>query len=397
MQIPTSLPDVQKTYQWFAQMRERQPVWRDEESGFWHVFRYDDVYRVATDYHTFSSEMRPRPLVRGKDGRPILQRSLIAMDPPQHRKYRNLITPAFTPHALARLTDRIKGITQELLDKVKPTGRMDVTTDFSYPLPAIVIAEMLGVPPSDRPLFRRWADSLLAQQLSDAEFFRETTDPVRASNMQEMAQYFQNMLAERRQHPRADMMSDLLAAEVDGEKLDEERILSFCVLLLIAGHVTTTNLLSQAIRCFDEHPEVRQQLRAQPELMPEAIEEVLRYASPVWRLNRGLLTDVTMHGTTIPKGSIIFAWLASANRDGAHFPEPERFAITRNPNKHLAFGHGIHFCVGAPLSRLEASIALPMMLAQLPDLRRESNQPLELFEGRSLFGLKHLPITFTPS
>ena len=172
-----------------------------------------------------------------------------------------------------------------------------------------------------------------------------------------------------------------------------EDTISFCVLLLIAGHVTTTNLLSQAIRCFDEHPEVMEQLRRQPELMPRAIEEVLRYASPVWRLVRAPKMDVTMDGMTIPAGALIFAWVSAANRDEEQFPEPQCFDITRSPNKHVAFGHGIHFCIGAPLSRLEASIALPMILEQLPGLRRV---PGELFEGRVLFGFKHLPVELTP-
>ena len=392
-----SLQDIQQLYRWFERMREKEPVWRDEQSGCWHVFRYQDVYRVTTDSGTFSSEMRRRLLPHGENSKALQGQSLIAMDPPQHRKYRDLVSPAFTPRTLARLSERIATITQELLDNVKPKGHMDVVTDLAYPLPTIVIAELLGVPTSDRPLFRRWADVLLSQQLSDAELLDEQVQRSRLSkNFEEMSGYFQMMLEERKRHPRADMMSDLLNAEVDGERLSMEDTISFCVLLLIAGHVTTTNLLSQAIRCFDEHPLVIEQLRRQPDLMPGAIEEVLRYASPVWRLSRATKTDVTLQGETIPANTMIFAWLASANRDGEQFPEPDQFNIRRSPNKHLAFGHGIHFCVGAPLSRLEASIALPMMLEQLPELRREPDQPGELFSGRMLFGFKHLPVVFAP-
>ena len=392
-----SLQDIQQHYHWFEEMRETQPIWRDEQSGCWHVFRYQDVYRVTTDSSTFSSEVRRFPQSHPEIGRAPLRRSLIVMDPPQHRKYRDLVAPAFTPRALARLSERIATITQDLLDEVKPKGHMDVTTDLAYPLPTIVIAELLGVPTSDRPLFRRWADGLLSQQLSDAELLDERTQRTRLSaNFEEMSNYFQTMLEERKRHPRADLMSDLLNAEVDGERLSMDDTISFCILLLIAGHVTTTNLLSQAIRCFDEHPLVMEQLRRQPELMPGAIEEVLRYASPVWRLIRAAKTNVTLYGATIPEGALIFAWLASANRDGEQFPQPEQFDIRRSPNKHLAFGHGIHFCVGAPLSRLEASIALPMMLEQLQDLRLEPGQSGELFSGRVLFGFKHLPVVFTP-
>jgi cytochrome P450 len=257
------------------------------------------------------------------------------------------------------------------------------------------------VPGSDRPLFKRWADSLLRQQLRDAEFFRSEEEQRNNPEMQriaktfeEMSDYFKQMLEERKRAPREDMMSELLEASVDGEHLSMEDTISFCTLLLLAGHVTTTNLLSQAIRCFEEHPEALEQVRKQPELMPGAIEEVLRYASPVWRLIRATKEDVTVAGVTIPKGEIIFAWLASANRDAEQFVQPERFDITRIPNRHVAFGHGIHFCIGAPLSRMETSVALPMILKQLPNLRLVRGEEPELFKGRFLFGFKHLPITF---
>ena len=411
----STLQDVQGLYTWFQLMRNAQPVWLDESSGCWHVFRYEDVYNVITDYHLFSSGRRQRAFARShnaamaatsaqNDRKRRTRRSLLAMNPPQHRQYRNLVSPAFTPRALAHLAGRIATITQELLNQVRQSGRMDVVTDIAYPLPTIVIAEMLGVSTSDRPLFKQWADGLLNRQLSDAEFFKPEEEQRDNPEMQrltqlfeDMSDYFEVMLEDRRRQPRDDMMSELLAAEIDGERLSMEDIVSFCILLLLAGHVTTTNLLGQAIRCFDEHPGALEQVRKQPELMPGAIEEVLRYASPVWRLIRTTTTGVTIEGVTIPADVPVFAWLASANRDERQFSEPERFDITRTSNRHIAFGHGIHFCVGAPLSRLETSIALPMMVEQLPDLHVVHDQPLELFEGRVLFGFKHLPITFTAS
>lgn len=278
---------------------------------------------------------------------------------------------------------------------------MDFATEIAYPLPTIVIAELLGVPASDRPLFRRWAEALLSQQLSDAEFFRpeeEQRDSPERQRLtrafEEMSDYFRHMLEERKRAPREDMMSDLLAATVDGERLSMEDTISFCIILLLAGHVTTTNLLSQAIRCFDEHPDALEQVRKQPELLPGAVEEVLRYASPVWRLVRTTKEAVEIAGVTIPQGEVVFAWLASANRDTAQFAEPERFLLTRTPNRHVAFGHGVHFCIGAPLSRMEASVALPLILSQLPRLQVVHEEPIELFEGRVLFGFKRLPISF---
>lgn len=406
LQTLSTLDDVQKTYDWFEQMRATQPVWRDETSGFWHVFRYDDVHTVTTDYHRFTSERR-RPALRmqrptNSEKEPVgVGRSLLAMDPPQHRQYRNLVSYAFTPRAIDKLRGRVAEITQELLDEAREGGSMDFASEVAYPLPTIVIAELLGVPTSDRPLFRSWAEALLSRQLSDAELVRPEEEQRENPEMQrltrafeEMSDYFQHMLEERKRAPREDMMSDLLAASVDGEHLSMEDTISFCILLLLAGHVTTTNLLSQAIRCFDEHPEALEQVCRQPELMPEAIEEVLRYASPVWRLVRATKEAVEIAGVTIPKDEVIFAWLASANRDAAQFADPTRFSPTRTPNRHIAFGHGIHFCIGAPLSRMEASVALPMILTQLPHLRVLHEESPELFEGRFLFGFKRLPIAF---
>jgi cytochrome P450 len=406
LQTLSTLDDVQRTYEWFEEMRSKQPVWLDESSGCWHVFRYADVHNIISDYNLFSSErrrqrVRARAAANAGDDRPRGGNSILAMDPPQHRQYRNLVSYAFTPRAIDRLRDRVADITQELLDEAQPAGRMDFATDIAYPLPTIVIAEMLGVPTSDRPLFKRWADGLLRQQLSDAEFLRPEEEQRNNPEIQrltrtfeEMSDYFKQMLEERKRAPREDMMSELLAAEVDGEHLSMEDTISFCNVLLLAGHITTTNLLGQAIRCFDEHPEALEQVRRQPELMPGAIEEVLRYASPVWRLVRTNREAVSIAGVTIPKDEIIFTWLASANRDAEQFAEPQRFDITRTPNRHVAFGHGIHFCIGAPLSRMETSVALPMIIKQLPNLRVVRDEPPEMFEGRFLFGFKRLPITF---
>jgi cytochrome P450 len=393
----STLEDVQELYNWFEHMRTQQPTWLDEESGCWHVFRYNDVSRVMTDSSLFSSErIQNRAINPARTGR-----SLIAMDPPDHRQYRNLVSPSFTPHALARLSTRIKEIVQELLDQVRSKGSMDIVADLAYPLPTVVIAEMLGVPTTDQPLFKHWADSLLSQQLSDADLFKPGEDIESKAEVQrtrrafeEMSEYFKQMLKDRQQQPREDMMTELQLAEIDGKRLNVDDVVNFCVLLLLAGHITTTNLIQQSLLCFDQHPDAKAQLRAQPDLMPKAIEEVLRYSSPVWRITRTTREDVIIAGTKIPAGSTVFPWLASANRDKEQFSNPESFDINRYPNRHVAFGHGIHFCIGAPLSRLEASIALPMILEQMPDLRIARKETLELQDSRILFGFKNLPATF---
>ncbi|HEY7418768.1 MAG TPA: cytochrome P450 [Ktedonobacteraceae bacterium] len=425
----STLQGVQEEYAWFQSMRDTHPVWLDENSKCWHVFRFADVNTVITDYAVFSSVPRtpdrpqPEPSEHAQlqqeaqnKRRRGLGQTLLQMDPPQHRKYRNLVSPSFTPRALGRMSERIGVITQELLDQIRPLGHIDFVPDFAYPLPTIVIAEMLGVPTSDRPLFKTWADGLLDFQLSDAEAMQaresvqsqsvqpQKQDPRDNPEMQrmrrlmdEMSDYFEATLEDRRREPRNDMMSELLVAEVDGERLSMDDLIGFCILLLLAGHITTTNLLSQAVRCFSEHPDALAQVREHPELIPGATEEVLRYASPVWRTARTTKTDVTLEGVTIPANSLVFAWLASANRDERQFPEPERFDVTRDPNHHLAFGHGIHFCLGAPLSRLEASIALPMLIKQLPDLHVISEESMKLYAGTILFGFKSLPVAFTAS
>ena len=273
LQKLSTLKDVQETYDWFKQMRNNQPVWLDEESGCWHVFRYADVYKVTTDYSVFSSERRQEPTMAQTNEEPARAqggahsektpsrgsgRSILRMDPPQHRQYRNLVSSAFTPRAIENLRGRVAAITQDLIDEARSTGKMDFVTDIAYPLPTSVIAEMLGVPVSDRSMFKRWADGLLTQQLRDAEFLRPREKRRNNPEMkrlqqlfEEMSDYFQQMLEERKRAPHDDMMSALLAAEVDGERLSMEDTVSFCTLLLLARHVTTTNLLSQAIRCFD--------------------------------------------------------------------------------------------------------------------------------------------------
>ena len=376
-----ALEDIPKTYSWFEEMRLHHPVFQDERTRLWQVFRHEDVLAVLTDNTRFSSQAYE--LTGG-----FLKNSLIAKDPPDHRKLRNLVNQAFTPRAVARLSDRITQITQELLDAVRLQGKMDVVSDIAFPLPAKVIAELLGVPPEDWNIFQRWArvDS------SDPASSRQESG---RSMQEEMYNYFTALLEERRRTPREDLISSLSVAEVDGERLSEPELLSFCTLLLAAGQETTKNLIANAIVCLTDHPESMERLVREPTLIPTAIEEVLRYLPPVWFLFRQTKADVELAGQHLPANQIVLAWTASANRDPARFSDPDRFDIEREPNRHLAFGHGIHFCVGAPLARLEARIALPMMLQQLKDIRRVEGVPIMVHAG-IVFVIRSLPITFQP-
>jgi cytochrome P450 len=373
----------------YRSMRESNPVFYNEENKFWEVFRYDDVLHIITDYVTFSSERvvssdqaameRLRKEGWSEDDLPT--QSILSLDPPRHRQLRSLITQAFTPRAVAQLTPRITEIVNDLLDKVAATGQMDIIQDLSYPLPVIVIAEMLGVPIEEHAQFKRWSDAIL-----------DPSEDVRMQSVKEMNAYFRHILAQRRVDPKDDLISGLVAAEVNGEKLSERELLSFCVILLIAGNITTTNLIGNAILCFDEHPEVMDQLREDLSLLPNAIEEVLRYRSPVQRLVRAATIDTVIGGKQIKAGELILPCLGSANRDEEQFPDPDVFDIRRTPNRHVAFGHGIHFCIGAPLARLETRIAFEVMLQRFSEIERVHEIPLEPVAG--FYGVKSLPITF---
>ncbi len=377
------LEEIPQTYSWFEEMRTDCPVFQDEVMPLWQVFRYEDVSEVMTDYARFSSQ--PLGVFTGS----FLKDTLVTKDPPDHRKLRNLVNQAFTPRAVAHLSDRITQITQELLDQVRPQGRMDIVSDIAFPLPAKVIAEMLGVPSEDWDIFQRWARV-------DSSDPAATRQEAGRFMQQEMFDYFSRLLEERRRAPREDLISALSVAEVDGERLSEYELVSFCTLLLAAGQETTKNLIANAIVCFTDHPGAMERLMREPALMPTAIEEVLRYLPPVWFLFRQTRTDVELGGQHIPADQNVLAWTASANRDPAQFPDPDRFDIQREPNRHLAFGHGIHFCVGAPLARLEARIALPMILEQLRDLQRVEGVPITVHTG-IVFVIRSLPVTFQPS
>jgi cytochrome P450 len=267
---------------------------------------------------------------------------------------------------------------------------MDVVSDIAFPLPAKAIAVLLGVPDEDWDIFRRWAGG--PERASTARSREEAMRSVREME-QQMYDYFSELLAARRRSPRPDLISTLSVAEIDGVRLSEGELVKFCLLLLAAGQETTKNLIANAIYVFTEHPDLCAQLIQEPNLMPSAIEEVLRYLPPVWFTLRRTKTAVELGGQHIPENAIIQVWNASANYDAAMFADPERFDVRREPNRHLTFGHGIHFCIGAPLARLEARIALPMMLAQLKEIQRVPSVPIIVRSGL-VYVIQSLPITF---
>ncbi|BCL78641.1 putative cytochrome P450 YjiB [Ktedonobacteria bacterium brp13] len=372
-----------QTFQWFSKMRAEQPVYHDPASNLWHVFRYEDVNQVVTDYSHFSSESIP-----GFSENSFLNGTVVAKDPPDHRKLRNLVNQAFTPRAVNHLSDSVTAIAQQFLDNVRSAGKMDVVSDIAFPFPAKVIAALLGVPDEDWDIFRRWASGERAEEP------RKPGEVVQGRTMEEhMYTFFVHLLEERRKSPREDLISSLSVAEIDGERLSERELVSFCILLLAAGQETTKNLIANAVYLFTEYPDVAERLRLQPELMPKAIEEILRFLPPVWFTIRRTTSEVELGGQTLPANAIVMAWNSSANRDPEQFPNPDHFDIEREPNRHLTFGHGIHFCIGAPLARLEAKIVLPMLLDQLKDIKRVPDFPINVRAG-IVYVIQSLPITF---
>ncbi len=391
MQTQSHKEQLHAPYEWYRTMRATQPVFKNPDWGGLQVFRYADVTRVLSEYATFSSDSQRMAQAEGSQGEADpLGSSILQMDPPRHRQLRNLVSQAFTPRMVAQLEPRITAITNELLDQVAAAGQMDVVRDLVYPLPVTVIAELLGIPAELREDFKRWSDAIVAGDEGQSEEERKAL----YQEIQGMYGYFTQVLEERRQHPQNDLVSALLAAEVDGQRLSNMELLGFCGLLLVAGNETTTNLLGNMILCFDENPGVVERLRTNRALVPGAIEETLRYYSPVRAMPRITLTETMLGDQRIGPDQFIVALIGSANRDEAEFPDPDRFDIEREPNRHVAFGRGIHFCLGAPLARLEAKVALNAMLDRLPGRWQLADVPLEMIKSFIIFGAKKLPMTW---
>jgi cytochrome P450 len=375
----------------YAMMRENSPVFYLPDNDLWLVFRYEDVKTVLNDHKHFTNQhgaAHPNP-----ERDPVIENSMISQDPPRHTQLRGLVSKAFTPKAIADLEGRIREVTNQLLDQVIERGNMELAEDLTIPLPVVVIAELLGVHPKDRTQFKRWSDHIIA---SADSFVTGHVEPEHQKSKDEMYAYFRGVMAERQQHPQNDLISQLLQVDVDGQRLSSEEVLSFCWLLLVGGNETTTSLLGNTIVTLLEHPDVLARLRAHPELIPQAIEEVLRYRSPAQSMFRVVKAEITLSGQTLKPGQRVVALIGSANRDPEAFPEPDKFDIDRNPNPHIAFGHGIHFCLGAPLARLEGKVALQIILERLQDLERANDEPLEPMRGILVMGPARLPLRFRP-
>jgi cytochrome P450 len=373
-------------YPMYQQMRSHSPVLHlPPPFDVWMVFDYDGVKRVLSDHEAFSSAVHAP------------KNWFIFYDPPRHTKMRGLISRAFTPRVVANLEPRIRELSRELLDRSVPSGQLDLATDYATPLPMMVISEMIGIPASDWPRFKRWSDMVL--RLS---YTMGGIDPAEAqaamadfqSVTAEMDHYVGETIRERRARPADDLMTGLVQAEIDGERLTQSEILGFFQLLVVGGQETTANLISNAMLCLLENPRQLALLRKQMELLPSAIEEVLRYRSPLPWLMRTPTQPVELSGQTIPPGALVLPMIGSANRDERHFPAADQFDITRDPNPHIAFGHGVHFCLGATLARMEARIALTDLLARMDQIELASDAPWPPRRALNVHGPASLPIRF---
>jgi cytochrome P450 len=378
-------------------MRKNNPVEYNEKSDLWNVYRYNDAKMILTNYVDFSSDFTKSLAMQYPDRN--FRRSLLSSDPPVHRYLRNMISSAFTAASIESLEPRIKNITNEMIDRVIDKGSMDLVRDLSYPLPVTVIAELLGIPSEDRDTFKRWADRLLKSIDDSVETGARSNDELK-DIQDEMDDYFRKVINEKKQNPGDDLVTHLIeVTSADGKMLSEEDVLSFCSLLLQAGHITTVNLITNCILSLLEHPQQLKKVQdnnTDPTIIASTIEETLRYRSPVQALIRFTTKDVRVADKTIKSGQRVIVLIGSANHDESIFSNPEEFNVTRNPNPHIAFGAGIHLCLGAPLARLESKIAIQILLSRLRNLKLgEDMKNLEPVSNSLLFyGVKSLPLLF---
>ncbi|WP_458189456.1 cytochrome P450 [Haladaptatus sp. NG-WS-4] len=383
-------------FDWYAEMHEQAPVRYDSDRETWDVFRYEDVKEIlANDDDRFSTSPRN---IHGFQEPPedegFLLDTMLLQDPPRHDELRSVVNDAFEPRAIGELEPRIRTLTNELLDEAlaETNGEFDIVDALAYPLPVIVIAELLGIPRDDRNQFKRWSETIIRGAGQDVD--PETFVQEQRQAGQEMAGYFWSQLENRRQNPQDDLLTTIATAEGESGRLSHREALGMCMLLLIAGNITTTHLITNAVRCFDEHEtDLFAALTDDEQGLATAIEEVLRYRAPVQAMTRVPLEDVELAGETLKAGDGIVVWLGAANRDERQFPDADTFIPDRSPNQHLGFGHGTHYCLGAPLARLEAKVALDELTDRLSEIE-VTDTDLQPVRSSFIYGVESLPIRF---
>ncbi len=393
------LPEFRENpYPFYYRLRSLDPVHWSDIAGRWVLTRYSDCVAILRDATRFSADPNTWNgyadfvVAQGGPG-PLLEMEthwMLMKDPPDHTRLRTLVTKAFTPRVAEGMRPRVQARVDELLDSVRAAGRMDVIADLAFPLPTIVICEMLGVPVEDREQFKGWTRDL-ARSLDPIV----TPDIIATADQATVAftDYFRALIAIRRKNPQPDLLSSLIATEEQGDRLTEDELIATAILLLGAGHETTMNLIGNGMLALLRNPDQLDKLKRDPTLITSAVEELLRYDGSVQMTARTALVDVEIGGKTIPKGVQAIIVLGAANRDPAQFPDPDRLDITRPDNRHIVFSYGIHHCLGAPLARVEAQVTINTLLRRMPNPRL-TGEMLEWRETVTLRGLKALPITF---
>jgi hypothetical protein len=381
-------------HQWLRGNRPKVPVEFSEELGVWNVLGYEEVYGILNDPKTFSS--RTYHLAAVQIDASYSEGDFAQMDPPAQTRYRKLVSRAFTPRRVAALEPRIAEVTGELLDAMAGKTRIDVVEDLAYPLPVIVIAGLMGIPADDLPLFKNMA-FLVMEQLNGIKFLdpdssAQANIDAAVDRLQPLLDYMRGQIADRRARPRDDLMSALVEAEVEGQRLTDNEILTISNIMLVAGHITTTMMIGNTVACLDASPEAFEKVRADRSLVPTALDEGLRTLTPSAALSRRTTTEVEIGGVKIPPEKMILVWLAAANRDPRKFADPEVFDPARNPNPHLGFGHGVHYCIGATLGKLQGQIALNGLLDRFPVLSTDPDDPPRFFPSPDIMGAASLPL-----
>jgi cytochrome P450 len=380
---------------WLRGERFEKPVHYDGSAGQWHVYGYPEVQTILAKPETFSSDVyritpeHRRPKVNGKNV--SMDGMITLMDPPDHTKLRKLISGAFAPKVVARLEPRIAALTHELLDKADP-DRMDFVETLAFPLPSIVVCEMLGIPQEDRGLFQEWAAGMFERnnQPSQRERSAEREQEVEkhADSLLQFRAYVAEHAAERRRRPRRDLLTELVESS-----LTDDQAVNFASALLIAGHLNTFMMLGNAVLCLDEFRDVQDRVRSDRSTIPAVIEESMRFLTPFAALSRATTCAVELGGETIPADEMILVWVAAANRDPRVFANPDTFDIDRSSSSHLSLGRGIHFCLGAMLARIEGEIVLNILLDRYQSFRTIPHEPPEFLSAVLMTGLRKLPLS----
>ncbi|MFK8020559.1 MAG: cytochrome P450 [Pseudomonadales bacterium] len=364
-------------YPIYQKWREETPIWWAEDINAWVISRYDDVRGVLKDAQLFSSNSM------GEMQEQAMALPLLTDDPPRHTQLRAIVNKAFTSRTLKQMEVEVAELVEEMLDEIAGQNVVDISSSFTIPLPVVIIARLMGIPTDLKDDFKRWSDALTgtgeATSLED-----------RLPDIMAMAEYFQSVITDRRANPGDDLISAVVQAKVEEDFLVDQDIVGFCILLLIAGNETTTNLLSNLLNHLADDPETWNELRSDPGKIDAAAEEILRFDGPVHWVNRKATADTEFHGQTVKAGDAVYAILGSANRDAAHYDKPDEFRLDRGRADHHTFGHGIHFCIGAPLARMEARYALEGLFRRYKGVKHAQYGENERTHSSMLRGFHHL-------